>query len=123
MYDGDEHIYRSLAAGATTYLLKDTLADELVNVIREVHRGGRPVEADVQAKLDQRDEHDTLTRRELEVIQFLAQGKRNKEIARTLDISQETARVHLKNIYAKLHVSDRTAALSVAVRRGIVELF
>jgi two-component system, NarL family, response regulator len=122
MYDGDEHIYRALAAGATAYLLKDTLADDLVRVVREVHAGLKPVEEDVQAKLAERESHPVLSPREMEVIQFLVEGKRNKEIAQSLAISQETVQVHLKNIYAKLHVSDRTAALSVALRRGMVKL-
>jgi two-component system NarL family response regulator len=122
MYDGDEHIYRALAAGATAYLLKDTLADDLVRVVREVHAGLKPVEADVQAKLAERESHPVLSPREMEVIQFLVEGKRNKEIALSLAISQETVQVHLKRIYAKLHVNDRTAALSVALRRGLVKL-
>jgi two-component system NarL family response regulator len=123
MYDGDEHIYRALDAGATAYLLKDTLADDLVRVVRAVHMGlAPPMEADVQAKLAEREGQPVLSPRELQVIQFLVEGKRNKEIAQALDISQETVQVHLKRIYAKLHVSDRTAALSVAVRRGIVRL-
>lgn len=123
MHDGDEHIYRALEAGAAAYLLKDTLADDLVRVVREVHTGlAPPMEADVRAKLAEREGQPELSPRELEVIQFLAEGMRNKEIARTLAISQETVQVHLKRIYAKLHVSDRTAALSVALRRGIVRL-
>ena len=122
MYEGDEHIYRAMEAGATAYLLKDTLADDLVRVVREVHTGLAPMEADVQAKLADREKQPTLSPRELEVIQFLADGKRNKEIALALEISQETVQVHLKRIYAKLGVSDRTAALTVALKRGIVRL-
>ena len=121
MYDGDEHIFQAIAAGATTYLLKDMLADDLVRVIRDVHLGKRPMDANVQAKLDERETQEPLSPRELQVIQLLADGKRNKEIADTLRISEQTVAAHLKSIYHKLHVNDRTAALSAAVRRGMVD--
>ena len=122
MYEGDEHIYQALAAGATTYLLKDTLSDDLVRVMREVYAGLRPVRAEVQARLDERAAQPPLTPREVQVMQLVAHGRRNKEIASALKISEETVQVHLKNIFSKLHVNDRTAALNVAVRRGIVQL-
>jgi DNA-binding NarL/FixJ family response regulator len=122
MYEGDEHIYQALAAGATTYLLKDTLSDDLIRVMREVYAGLRPVRAEVQARLDERATHPSLTPREVQVMQLVAHGKRNKEIASSLTISEETVQVHLKNIFSKLHVNDRTAALNIAVRRGIVQL-
>lgn len=120
MYEGDEHIHRALSAGATTYVLKDTLSDDLIRVIREVHAGERPVQADVQAKLAERAGQPNLTPREIQVMHLVAEGQRNKEIAADLGISEETVQVHLKNIFAKLHVNDRTAALTVALKRGIV---
>ncbi|MET0168467.1 MAG: response regulator transcription factor [Vicinamibacterales bacterium] len=122
MYQGDEDIYRALEAGATAYLLKDTLAEDLVNVIREVHTGNRPIPADVAAALAVRKVRPSLTPREIEVVHLITQGLRNKEIAVTLGISEETAKVHVKNILAKLHVSDRAAVIAVAVRRGIIHI-
>jgi DNA-binding NarL/FixJ family response regulator len=122
MYTGDEDIHRALAAGAATYLLKDTLADDLPGIIREVYRGQRPITPDVRAKLAERAAQPTLTTREIEVMQCVAVGHRNKEIAAALSISEETVRVHVKNILSKLHVSDRTAAMRVALRRGIIHI-
>ena len=122
MYDGDEDIHSALAAGAATYLLKDMLSDDLMRVIREVHAGERPIRADVQARLDERATHSSLTPREVQVIQQVADGRRNKEIASALNISEETVQVHLKNIFAKLSVNERTAAVNVALRRGIVHI-
>lgn len=122
MYSGDEDIHRALVAGATAYLLKDTLSDDLLRVIREVHAGGRPVSPDVKALLDARSGQRNLTRREIEVLELVAKGKRNKEIAVLLGMSLETVPVHLKHIFAKLDVTDRTAAVGVALRRGIVHI-
>ena len=121
MYDGDEHIFQATEAGAATYLMKDMLAEDLVRVIREVHSGQRPIDDDVRAKLDSRDMQESLSRREVQVIQLLARGKRNKEIGDALGISEQTVAAHLKSVYHKLRVNDRTAAVSAAVRRGIVE--
>lgn len=122
MYDGDEDIYRALHAGAVTYLLKDTLSDDLIGVVREVHAGRRPVPPAVEARLAERLAQPTLTPREVEVMTLMMQGLRNKEIAPSLGISEGTVQVHIKSIFAKLHVSDRTAAVEVALRRGIVHL-
>ena len=122
MYKGDEDIYRALAAGASTYLLKDALADELPSIVREVFKGERPLPADVAALLMARKTHPTLTSREIEVIELVAAGKRNKEIAAALAISHETVRVHVRNILAKLNVSDRTEALTIAIKRGIIHI-
>jgi DNA-binding NarL/FixJ family response regulator len=122
MYEGDEDIYRALEAGAVTYLLKDMLSADLLRVIREVARGGLPLIAQVQARLAERAAHPTLTSREIAVMELVAQGMRNKEIAAMLSISEATIRVHLKNIFSKLEVHDRTAAVGVALRRGIVHI-
>jgi len=122
VYEGDEHIYRALGAGATTYVLKDTLSDDLVRVMREVHAGQRPMDASVQQRLAERQAQPALTSREVQVLQLVATGNRNKEIAADLNISEETVLVHMKNIFKKLNVSDRTAAVNIAVRRGIVRL-
>jgi DNA-binding NarL/FixJ family response regulator len=122
MYKGDEDIHRAIDAGAMTYLLKDTLADDLPRIVREVHEGRRPLPPDVVAKLEERAASPTLTSREVEVMRLVAAGRRDKEIAIALGISSQTVRVHVKNIYAKLGVSDRTEAMSVAIRRGIVHI-
>ena len=122
MYQGDEDIHRSLAAGAATYLLKDTLSDDLIRFVREVNAGRRPIRPEVKARLDERATQPTLTPREIQVMELVKDGKRNKEIASLLGISEETVQVHLKNIFAKLKVSERTAAVNVALRRGIVHI-
>ena len=122
MYQGDEDIHRALSAGATTYLLKDTLSDDLIRFVREVHAGRRPIRPEVKARLDERASQPTLTPREVQVMELVALGKRNKEIAAVLGISEETVQVHLKNIFVKLKVSERTAAVNVALRRGIVHI-
>ena len=122
MYQGDEDIHRALSAGATTYLLKDTLSDDLIRFVREVHAGRRPIRADVKARLDERATQPTLTPREVQVMELVSEGRRNKEIAVLLGISEETVQVHLKNIFAKLKVGERTAAVNVAIRRGIVHI-
>jgi DNA-binding NarL/FixJ family response regulator len=122
MYEGDEDIHQAMAAGAATYLLKDTLSDDLIHVVREVHSGGNPISPDVRARLDERAANPTLTPREIEVLKLVSQGKRNKQIATLLGISEETVPVHLKNIFAKLKVNERTAAVNVALKRGIVHI-
>ena len=122
MYKGDEDIHRAIAAGASTYLLKDTLADDLPRIVRDVHAGRRTLPPDVQAKLEERAAYPTLTVREIEVMELVAAGRRDKEIAIALSISNQTVRVHMKNIFAKLGVSDRTEAMGVAIRRGIIHV-
>jgi two-component system NarL family response regulator len=121
-YQGDEDIYRALEAGAVTYLLKDMLAEKMMGVIREVAAGGRPILPEVAQRMTDRLFKTPLTNREMEVLQLVAKGKRNKEIAGDLKISEETVQGHMKNILAKLSVHDRTEAVAVAVRRGIVHL-
>ena len=122
MHNGEEYIHRALEAGAASYVLKDTLSDNLVGTIRDVYEGRRTLAPDVEARLAERAGNAHLTPREVQVIELISQGMRNKEIAATLGISFETAQVHVKNILAKLKVQDRTAAVSVAVRRGIIQL-
>jgi len=122
MYEGDEDIFRAHQAGATTYLLKDTLSSDLVRVVREVNAGGRPVLPEVQARLAERASMPTLTSREVEVLQLISQGLRNKEVGAMLGITEGTVQIHVKNIFAKLSVNDRTAAVQVAVRRGLIHM-
>ena len=122
MYQGDEDIHRALQAGAVAYLLKDSVPDDLIRVIREVHAGNQTISDDVAARLAARASQPALTERELQVLELLAEGQRNKEIAATLSISEDTARTHIKSIFVKFNVHDRTAALAEAVRRGIVHI-
>jgi DNA-binding NarL/FixJ family response regulator len=120
MYQGDEDIFRALESGAATYLLKDTLSDDLVRVVREVYAGSTTLPQNVATRLAARSTQRGLTTREVEVLERIAEGLRNKEIGAVLRISEETVQVHVKNILAKLGVNDRTAAVTVAFRRGII---
>ncbi|MEP7305507.1 MAG: response regulator transcription factor [Acidobacteriota bacterium] len=122
MYHGDEDIYRALQAGAAGYLLKDTVPEDLVRVIREVHGGKRAIPPDVERALALRATQPALTFREFQVLELLATGKRNKEIAADLGISSDTARAHIKSIFIKFNVHDRTAALAEALRRGMIHI-
>jgi two-component system NarL family response regulator len=123
MSQGDEDVYSALQAGATTYLLKDTLADDLVKVIRDVSIGKQPsVVGEVQARLEERASRPHLSPREIQVTELISHGMRNKEIAVALGISEATVQVHVKKILAKLGVQDRTAAIRVAVQRGIIHI-
>jgi DNA-binding NarL/FixJ family response regulator len=122
MYQGDEDIYRALQAGAATYLLKDALSHELIRIVREVHGGGRPLPPNVAAVLAARAGRPSLTSREVEVVKLVAKGLRNKEIAESLGLSDETVRAHLKHILRKLNVNDRTAAVTAALSRGIIHI-
>jgi RNA polymerase sigma factor (sigma-70 family) len=122
MYQGEEDVYRALKAGAAMYLLKDTLFDELATSIREVHAGNQQLQPDIEARLAQRAQHKRLSPRETQIVELIAQGLRNKEIAANLGISEETVQVHLRHLFKKLKVNDRTAVLSVAVRRGLIHI-
>jgi DNA-binding NarL/FixJ family response regulator len=122
MYHGDEDIHRAIAAGAMGYLLKDTLPDDLIRVIRDVHSGRRAIPPEIAAVLEQRASQPTLTFRESQVLELLATGKRNKEIAAALGISGDTASAHIKSIFQKFNVHDRTAALAEGVRRGMIHI-
>lgn len=123
MSQGDEDIHAALQAGAITYLLKDTLADDLVNVIREVSIGKQPqIPGEVQAQIEERASRPHLSPREVQVTELISHGMRNKEIAAALGISEETVQVHVKKILSKLGVQDRTAVVRVAVHRGIIHI-
>ncbi len=121
-YDGDEDIYRGLHAGAQGYLLKDTKADELLSAIRIVHSGQKYVPQAVGAKLLQRMSNPELSERELAVLRLMAQGMSNVDIATALIISESTVKSHVNRLLSKLGVSDRTQAVIVAVKRGLVSL-
>ena len=120
MYEGDENIHRAFDAGAMGYVLKDAIPDDLIHVIREVHAGRRVIGPDIQRALAQRATQRTLTVREQQVLELLSKGMRNKEIASALGITADTTGAHVKSIYAKFGVHDRTAALAEAIRRGLI---
>jgi len=122
MYRGDEDIHRAYEAGAMGYVLKDTISDDLIHVIREVYAGRRVVAPEIQQALDARARMPTLSQRERQVLELVAEGMRNKEIAAALGISTDTTGMHVKNIYTKLNVHDRTAAVAKAIRRGIIRI-
>jgi DNA-binding NarL/FixJ family response regulator len=121
-FEGDEDIFRALQAGAVSYLLKNALAVDMVRIVREVAAGGRPLPAVVAQRLADRMLSPELTPREVEVMRLIARGRRNKEIAAELGIGEETARGHVKNILSKLGLHDRTEAMAVALKRGIVHI-
>lgn len=121
-YDGDEDIYRGLQAGAMAYLLKDTPRDELLDTIRAVHAGQKRIPPEVGNKLAQRLFTPELTPRELEVLELIVAGQTNREIGESLAITEGTVKAHVNNILGKLDVSDRTQAVTAALRRGIVHL-
>jgi DNA-binding NarL/FixJ family response regulator len=121
-YDGDVQAFRAMKAGAAAYLLKSSLRKELVVAIRDVHAGRRRVSAQVAESMAVHAVDDRLSEREIEILRLVAEGDPNKQIARALSLSEETVKVHLKNIFGKLDVADRTHAVTVAVRRGIITL-
>jgi DNA-binding NarL/FixJ family response regulator len=121
-FDGDVEIQRALEAGARAYMLKSMPPDDLVDVIRQVHAGKKRVPPEVAAHLAEHYSDESLTPRELEVLSHIAGGNRNRDIAERLFISEETVKVHIKHIMEKLGASDRTQAIAIAVRRGIIQL-
>jgi DNA-binding NarL/FixJ family response regulator len=121
-FEGDVEIQRALEAGARGYLLKTTPAKELVEVIRQTHAGKKRIPPEVAAHLAEHMGDDALTPREVEVLKHLAEGNRNKDIGARLFISEETVKVHIKHIMEKLGASDRTQAVAIAIRRGVIQL-
>jgi two-component system, NarL family, response regulator len=122
-YDADEDVYRAVQAGARGYLLKGTLPDGVLEAaIRKVHAGQRLLAPEAAAKLADRMTSPQLTPREVAVLELVARGKSNKEIGTMLSLAEGTVKTHLKRIYEKLGVGDRTEAALVAVQRGIVSL-
>jgi two-component system NarL family response regulator len=121
-YDGDEDIYRGLRVGAQGYLLKDAKPNELLNAIRIVHSGQYYVSPTVARKLVERMNNPVLSERELEVLRLMAQGLSNQDIGTALNIGESTVKSHVTHILSKLGVNDRTQAVIVAVKRGLVSL-
>jgi DNA-binding NarL/FixJ family response regulator len=121
-FDADEDIYRAVQAGALGYLLKGTFADGILEAIRTVQAGRRLIAPELAARLAERVSAPALSARELSVLELVATGMSNREIGATLFVSETTIKFHLKNIYAKLGVDDRTEAAFVALQRGIIKL-
>ena len=121
-FDADEDIYRAIQSGAKSYLLKDMSKVEIVGAIRAVHAGQDALPEGVAERLAERRRRQELTSREVEVLQLLVKGRSNKEIASDLSIAEDTVKSHLKTLFAKLEVRDRTAAAIRAIRLGIVRL-
>lgn len=119
-FAGDVEIQRALEAGARGYLLKSMPPKELVEVIRQVHAGKLRIPAEIAAHLAEHLADEALTGREIEVLQQIAGGNRNRDIAEKLFITEETVKVHIKHIMEKLGASDRTQAVAIGVRRGII---
>jgi two-component system NarL family response regulator len=121
-FDTDEDIFRAIQSGAKSYLLKDTPDDELAAVIRSVHAGKQILSDKLARRLAERQKRPELTQREMEVLQMLLKGRSNKEIGGALFLSEDTVKAHLKTLFAKLKVQDRTEAAIYAIRHGIVHL-
>ena len=121
-HEGDVDIQRALEAGAHGYVAKGIVRDELLDIIRGVHAGKRRLPAAVAQKLAEHMADEPISPRELEVLSLMAAGKRNKEIAGDLSIAEDTVKMHVRNILSKLQVSDRTEAVTIALRRGIIHL-
>jgi len=121
-FEGDVEIQRALAAGARGYLLKSMPPKELLDGIRQVHAGKKRIPPEIVAQLAEHLSDETLTTREVEVLRQVAGGNRNRDIAEHLFISAETVKVHVKHVMDKLGASDRTEAVAIAIRRGIIQL-
>ena len=121
-YSGDVQISRALKAGARAYLLKSSLRKELLDTIRAVHAGHKRIPADLASEIADHIADDLLTARETEVLKLIASGNANKLVADQLSITEETVKGHVKNILSKLGANDRTHAVTIGLKRGIIEL-
>ena len=121
-FEGDVEIHRALQAGARGYLLKNMPPSELLEVIRQVHAGKKRIPPAIASQLAEHMSDETLTDREVEVLRAVAGGNKNRDIANKLFISEVTVKVHIKHIMEKLGAADRTQAVTIGVRRGIIQL-
>jgi DNA-binding NarL/FixJ family response regulator len=121
-YAGDVQALRAIRAGAAGYLLKGALRRDLLDAIRAVHGGRRYLSPEIAQQIALHSSEDSLSEREIGVLRLVALGKANKEIAGELSVSEDTVKAHLKSIFAKLNVGDRTQAVTLALKRGIIEL-
>jgi DNA-binding NarL/FixJ family response regulator len=121
-YTGDIQVMRAMKAGARAYLLKGLLRKELIETIRAVHAGQRRMAPEIAAEIAEHSTDDALTAREIDVLRLIAGGNANKEIAALLSITEETVKGYVKNILAKLRAKDRTHAVTIGLKRGVIEL-
>jgi len=121
-FEGDVEIHLALQAGASGYLLKNMPPSELLDVIRLVHAGKKRIPPEIASQLAEHMADEALTEREVEVLQQVAGGNKNRDIANKLFISEETVKVHIKHIMEKLGAADRTQAVAIGIRRGIIQL-
>jgi DNA-binding NarL/FixJ family response regulator len=121
-YAGDVQVFRALKAGARAFLLKGLLRKELLDTIRAVHAGQKRLPPEIAAEIAEHATDDALTPREIEVLRLIAGGNANKEIAARLSLTEETVKGHVKNILAKLDANDRTHAVTIGLKRGIIEI-
>jgi len=121
-YEGDVQVQRALEAGAHGYLLKSMSPEHMLATIRSVHSGKKNVSPEIAARLAEHLGDEVLSDREIEVLRYVAEGNRNKEVGNRLHISEDTVKVHLKHIMGKLGANDRTQAVAIAVRRGIIHI-
>ncbi len=121
-FEGDVEIQRALEAGARAYMLKSMPPKEMVEAIRQVHAGKKRIPPEIANHLAEHYSDEPLTGREIEVLRQIAGGNRNRDIAEKLFISEETVKVHIKHIMEKLGASDRTQAVAIGSRRGIIQL-
>jgi DNA-binding NarL/FixJ family response regulator len=121
-YSGDVQAVRAFGAGASGYLLKNLLRKELAETIRSVHSGKRRIPTEIAVEIAEHHSDDALTAREIEVLREVAAGNANKIVADHLQISEETVKAHMKSILSKLRANDRTHAVTIALKRGIIEI-
>jgi DNA-binding NarL/FixJ family response regulator len=121
-YTGDAQAARAFKAGASGYLLKNMVRKELVDTIRMVHAGKKKIPAEIAVEMAQHHSDDALTEREIQVLREVAAGNANKMVAQLLHVSEETVKAHMKSILSKLGANDRTHAVTIAVKRGIIEI-
>jgi two-component system NarL family response regulator len=121
-YDADEDVFRAVQAGARGYLLKDTFTEGMLDSIRTVNGGGRLIDPQLAPRLMDRVNERSLTARELAVLGLVARGRTNRQIGNELSMGEETVKAHLKHVFGKLEVTDRTEAAMMAVQRGLIRL-
>ena len=121
-YGGDAQAARAFKAGASGYLLKNMVRKELIDTIRTVHAGKKRIPPEIAMELAEHHSDDALTEREIDVLREVAAGNANKMVAQRLKVSEETVKAHMKNILSKLGANDRTHAVTIALKRGIIEI-
>lgn len=121
-YSGDAQAARAFKAGASGYMLKNMVRKELVDTIRAVHAGKKRIPPEIAVEMAEHHSDDALTEREIEVLREVAAGNANKMVAQLLNVSEETIKAHMKSILSKLGANDRTHAVTIALKRGIIEI-